>query len=126
LADVKVGAVDDNWSGVKVGGAKGIARRSRWGCEMKAWMVLTVLVLAACDPQAVVDKAVARTAESVIAPVVGSVATRCVVENGSPDELRAIAVDIGVEAGTSTVANIMEIAQRPQTAACIAQSALAG
>ena len=90
---------------------------------MKVWGMAAVLVLvAACDPQAVVDKAVARTAESVIAPVVGPGAARCIVENGSPDELRAIAVDIGVEAGSSTVANIMEIARRPATLACFVQS----
>lgn len=87
-------------------------------------MIAALLVLAACDPQVVMDKAVARTAESVIAPVVGPVAARCVVENGTPQELRAIAVDIGVEAGTSTVANIEAIARRPQTLACIAQGAL--
>lgn len=91
---------------------------------MRVIMIAALLVLAACDPQVVMDKAVARTAESVIAPVVGPVAARCVVENGTPQELRAIAVDIGVEAGTSTVANIEAIARRPQTLACIAQGAL--
>ena len=89
---------------------------------MKVWDMAAVLVLAGCDPQAVVDKAVARTAESVIAPVVGPGAARCIVENGSPDELRAIAVDIGVEAGSLTVANIMAIARRPATLACFVQS----
>jgi hypothetical protein len=92
---------------------------------MKFRMMAALMVLAGCDPQVVVDKAVARTAESVIAPVVGPVAARCIVENGSPEELRAIAVDIGVEAGTSTVANIEAIARRPQTVACIAGAALA-
>jgi hypothetical protein len=91
---------------------------------MRVKLVVALLVLAACDPQVVVDKAVARTAEAVIAPVVGPVAARCVVENGTPEELRAIAVDIGVEAGTSTVANIGAIARRPATLACIAQGAL--
>lgn len=89
---------------------------------MKVWGMVAVLVLAGCDPQVVVDKAVARTAESVIAPVVGPGAARCIVENGSPEELRAIAVDIGVEAGSSTVANIMAIARRPATLACFGQS----
>ncbi len=93
---------------------------------MRVWVLaaagLVTMLVAGCDPQSVVDKAVARTAESVIAPVVGPGAARCIVENGSPDELRAIAVDIGVEAGTSTVANIMQIAGRPATLACFAQS----
>jgi hypothetical protein len=92
---------------------------------MKFRLTVALLALAACDPQAVVDKAVARTAESVIAPVLGPVAARCVVENGTPEELRAIAVDVGVEAGTTTVANIEKIARRPQTVACIAQGTLA-
>ncbi len=91
---------------------------------MKFKAMVALLALAACDPQTVVDKAVARTAEAVIAPVVGPVAARCIVENGSPEELRAIAVDVGVEAGTSTVANIERIARRPETLACIAQGTL--
>ncbi len=89
---------------------------------MKAVAIVAILVLAACDPQVVIDKAMARTAESVIAPVTGAAAARCIVDNGTPDELRAIAADVGVEAGSSTVANIMTIARRPAAAACIAQA----
>ena len=91
---------------------------TRW-----VWVVLA-LALAACDPQAVADKAVARTAQAVIAPVLGSQAALCIVEAASPAELRAIAVDYGVEAGTTTIANITAIARRPAAAACIAQAAL--
>ena len=83
-----------------------------------------VLILAACNPQDIADKAVARTAESVISPVVGAAATQCIVQNASSTELRALAVDIGVEAGTSTVANIMAIAGRPATLACLASAGL--
>lgn len=82
------------------------------------------LVLVACDPQQIADKAVARTAQSVIAPVVGPAAALCIVEAASPAELRAIAVDYGVEAGTTTMANIAAIAQKPEVVACIAQSAM--
>ncbi len=89
---------------------------------MKLKLIVAVLALAGCDATAIADKAVARTAEAVIAPVVGPGAARCIVDNGSPGELRAIAVDFGVEAGTSTVANIMQIARRPQTLACFATS----
>ena len=89
---------------------------------MKFGMGIAVLALAACDPQVVVDKAVARTAEAVITPVMGPEAARCIVDNGSTEELQAIARDIGVEAGTSTVANIMKIAGRPATLACFAAS----
>ena len=89
---------------------------------MKLRAIAALLALTACDPGVVVDKAVARTAEAVISPVMGPGAARCIVENGSPEELRAIAVDIGVEAGTSTMANIMEIARRPETLACFVQN----
>ncbi len=93
---------------------------------MKLKMIMALLALAACDPQAIADKAVARTAEAVIAPVMGPLAARCIVDNGSPMELRAIARDIGVEAGSLTKANITRIARHPATAACIAASAIPG
>ena len=86
--------------------------------------LFAVLLLCACDPQVMADKAVARTAETVISPVVGQAATSCIVSNAAPDELRALAVDVGVEAGTSTVANIRAIATRPATLACLAAAGL--
>jgi hypothetical protein len=89
---------------------------------MKIRMIAAMLALAACDPQALADKAVARTAEAVISPVVGAGAARCIVDNGTPAELREIARDIGVEAGTSTIANIMRIAGRRETLACFVQN----
>ena len=88
------------------------------------WVLLGLTGLCACDPQEVADKVVARTAESVIEPVVGPGATRCIVDNASPDELRALAMDVGVSAGTTTVANIMTIARRPETLACLAAAGL--
>lgn len=92
---------------------------------MKAVLPLLALVLLpACDPQDLADRAVARTAEAVIAPVLGDRAARCVVEQGRPEELRAIARDIGVEAGTSTFANIAAIAGRPETLACFAREGI--
>ena len=91
---------------------------------MKALVLLALLALVACNPQEVADKVMARTAQAVITPVVGPRAALCIVEGATPAELRAIAVDYGVEAGTTTVANIMRIAQRPQVAGCIAQAAL--
>ena len=95
---------------------------------MKALLYLAVpvlgLVLGACDPQQIADKAVARTAQSVIAPVVGPAAALCIVEAASPAELRAIAVDYGVEAGTTTIANINALARKPEAVACIAQSVM--
>ena len=92
---------------------------------MKLLCAVAVLTLAACSPQEVADKVVARTAQTVISPVMGPKAALCIVEGADPAELRAIAVDFGVEAGTTTVRNIMAIATRPTVAACIAQSTLA-
>jgi hypothetical protein len=91
---------------------------------MKAGWIVIVLALTACNPQEMADKAVARTAQAVITPVVGPEAALCIVEAAAPGELRAIAVDYGVEAGTSTVANIMAIARRPAAASCIAEAGI--
>ncbi len=92
---------------------------------MRRTGIAALALLAACEPQAMVDKAVARTAESVIAQISGPEAARCIVDNASPQELAAIARDIGVEAGTSTLASIANIAARPAAAACIGQSQIA-
>ncbi len=85
------------------------------------------LALAACDASVVVDKAMRRTAETVVEPVVddylpgdqAQVATRCIIDNASSDDLRALVHDVGVSAGTSTVANVLGIAARPETQACL-------
>lgn len=86
----------------------------------------TALVLAACDPGELADKAVRRTAESVVFPVVNidmpadpaHAATDCILNAASPEELRLLARDVGVEAGTSTKATIRSIALRPGAQAC--------
>ena len=91
---------------------------------MKAGWILAALALAACSPQEIADKAVARTAQTVIEPVVGPEAALCIVEAAGPEELRQIAMDYGVEAGTTTVANIVAIAKRPAAANCIAQAGI--
>lgn len=86
-------------------------------------------LLAACDPQALADKALRRTAESVVQPVlagempgnVAYVATQCILDAAAPAEINMLARDVGVEAGTQTVANIRAIASRPAAAACFAQ-----
>lgn len=91
---------------------------------MRAMCLAALMVLAACDPQEIADKAVARTAQAVMTPVVGSQAALCIVEAAEPAELRAIAVDYGVEAGTTTVANITRIAARPEARACIAAAGI--
>jgi hypothetical protein len=84
--------------------------------------------LAACDPAELADKAVRRTAETVVMPVVNldmpagpaQAATACILDAASPDELRLLARDVGVEAGTSTKATIRSIALRPAAQACFA------
>lgn len=84
------------------------------------------LALVACSPQEVADDITRQAAESVILPVVGDVmpaaqaqgAATCVLQNATIEETRMLARDVGVEAGTSTVDNIIAIAGRPGTLAC--------
>jgi hypothetical protein len=87
-----------------------------------------VLALAACDPAEVVDSALKRTAFSVVNPVVSidmpsepaRLATNCILDAASQDELRLLARDVGVEAGTATKATIRDIALRPAAQTCFA------
>jgi nicotinate-nucleotide pyrophosphorylase len=89
---------------------------------------MAVLVLVACDPQELADKAVRRTAESVVQPVlarempgpVADVATRCILDAAEPAEINILARDVGVEAGSQTIVNIRNIATRPAASACFA------
>ncbi|EKD59811.1 MAG: hypothetical protein ACD_54C01123G0001 [uncultured bacterium] len=89
-----------------------------------------MFALAACDPQEMADKAMRRTAESVVQPVLArelpgnlaDAATQCVLDAASPDEIRSLARDLGVEAGSQTVENIRNLALRPAAAACFARS----
>ena len=96
---------------------------------MKTPIILcALLLLVACDPQALADKAVRRTAESVVQPVlarempgaVADVATRCILDAAAPGEINILARDVGVEAGTQTIENIRNIATRPAAATCFA------
>ena len=84
-----------------------------------------LLTLAACDPQVVVDKTIARTAESVISNVTGSDVATCVVDHAEPVELEILARDIGVTAGTRTNAIIRGILARPDTQTCLTRAHLA-
>ena len=91
--------------------------------------LLAVSVTAACDPQVLADKAMRRTAESVVRPVmarelpgnVAEAATQCVLDAAGTDEIRALARDVGVEAGSLTVQNIRNLATRPSATACFAR-----
>jgi hypothetical protein len=95
---------------------------------IRGLVILAGLALAACDPAEVVDSAMKRTAHSVVFPVVNidmpaepaRLATNCILDAASSDELRLLARDVGVEAGTSTKATIRDIAVRPAAQACYA------
>lgn len=96
---------------------------------MRFALALAALVLAAaCDPGAVADKALKRTVETVVFPVVNldmpagpaQAATGCILAEATPDELKLLARDVGVAAGTSTKATIRGIALRPGAQACFA------
>ncbi len=95
-------------------------------------LVAVALVLTACDASELADKAMRRTAETVVEPVVddylpgdqAQVATRCIIENANSADLRALVHDVGVSAGSSTVANVLAIAARPETQSCLLREGL--
>lgn len=89
-------------------------------------------LLAACDPVEVFDDALKRTAHSVVFPVANidmpaepaRKATNCILDAASEDELKLLARDVGVEAGTATKATIRTIALRPAAQACFAANGI--
>lgn len=91
-------------------------------------LLLLVLLLPACSPQVFADKTARQIAETVVFPVVNvdmpaepaKAATNCILDAASPEEMRLLARDVGVEAGTSTKATIRDIALRPAAQACYA------
>jgi hypothetical protein len=88
--------------------------------------LLASLVLAACDPAEVVDSALKRTAYTVVFPVVNidmpaepaRLATNCILDAASTEDLQLLVRDVGVEAGTSTKSTIRMIALRPAAQSC--------
>ena len=90
--------------------------------------LMALVLLAACDPADLADSAVKRAASSVVFPVVNlempspqaQTATDCILSAASSDELRLLARDVGVEAGSSTKATIRTIALRPAAQSCFA------
>jgi hypothetical protein len=93
-----------------------------------AVLLIGVMCIAACDPAELVTSTLKRTSYSVVFPVVnvdmpGEVArkaTNCILDTASENELRLLARDVGVEAGTATTATIRDIAVRPAAQACFA------
>ena len=97
-----------------------------------ATFATAMLALSACNPMELANAATKRAAEQVIvtvllqelpAPVAQSAAS-CIVAAATPEELRAIAADIGVMAGTQTVENIRNLALRPQAVQCFVASSV--
>ncbi|NGM47316.1 hypothetical protein G5B31_17400 [Rhodobacter sp. SGA-6-6] len=96
----------------------------------KTLLPLAVLALAACDPQAMADNTARRAAADVVEAVVmrempaapAKAATECILQAASIEEVRALAADFGVEAGTLTKENIRNLATRPAAKACFAAS----
>jgi hypothetical protein len=93
-----------------------------------ALSLTALVVLSACDPGELVDSALKRTAFSVVNPVVNidmpaepaRLATNCILDAASQEELKLLARDVGVEAGTATRATIRDIAIRPAAQSCYA------
>lgn len=93
-----------------------------------ATIVIAAICLAACSPQVFADKTLRQVAESVVMPVVNvdmpaapaQAATNCILDAATPEEIRLLARDVGVAAGTSTKATIRDIALRPAAQACYA------
>jgi ABC-type amino acid transport substrate-binding protein len=93
---------------------------------------LALLALAACDPRQTTDTLGRRTAETVVKPIVDDTmtepqaagVTRCIVANADAAEVQALVRDVGTFAGTSTVATVRRIAERPETRSCIAGAGL--
>jgi hypothetical protein len=90
------------------------------------------MVLTACNPADLADAATKRAARAVVLPVLAQElpaplaqkAADCILDAASPAELRALAADIGVMAGTKTLANIRNLALRPAAADCLANAAV--
>ncbi len=92
-----------------------------------------LLPLSACDPAAMRAGVADRAAQSVVVNVLvnqyprpdAEIATECVLANAAPAETDQLARDVGTRAGTSTVATIRAIADRPGTLQCLASRGLA-
>ena len=95
-----------------------------------ATLLICLPFIAACDPQKIADDTTRRMAGDVVEAVVlrdmpaapAKAATECILQAASVEEVRAIAADYGVEAGTLTKENIRNLALRPAAQSCFAAS----
>lgn len=91
-------------------------------------MITAVVAVAACDPAAMRAGVADRAAQSVVVNVLvnqyprpgADIAAECVLANAAPAETEQLARDVGTRAGTSTVATIRAVADRPGTVQCLA------
>lgn len=101
---------------------------------MRLCVILGVasLMLAACNPLDLADQASERAARGVVLPVlsqempapVAQAGTDCIIAATSRAEMLILARDLGVAAGPQTIANIRNIAARPDVVACFAAAAV--
>jgi len=99
---------------------------------MRASFLVMFLTLAACDPQSVVGNVTDRAARSVVVNVLvnqyprpqAETATTCVLQNATRAEADSLARDVGTRAGTTTVAQIRAIGDRPATRGCLTSQGL--
>lgn len=99
---------------------------------MRAALPFAFVLAAACSPQAVIDGATRRAAETVVQPILetrlmpaqAAGVTRCVIDHATPGEVQALARNVGTRGGTLPEADILTIAARPDTRACIAAAGL--
>ena len=95
---------------------------------MRRILTVAVLAMGACSPQQIADDVTRQAAQTVVTPVLegfmppaqAAGATACVLDNAAPEEIRALARDVAVQAGTTTVQSVLSIAARPGTISCFA------
>lgn len=91
-------------------------------------LIAAALLVAGCDPQALADKTTRNLARDVVVPVVSrdlpgdaaGAAADCILDAAEMAEIRMLARDYGVEAGSQTRENIRNIALRPAAQSCFA------
>ena len=92
--------------------------------RIAAIFVLGPALLAGCGPDTIARKMAADVVRPAVAREMpagpAEAATECILQAASLPEIRALASDYGVEAGTQTVENIRNLALRPSAQACFA------
>lgn len=89
-------------------------------------------LMAACSPQSAADAVLRQAAGSVVQPIVegwmqpaqAEGVTRCLLDAAQPDELRALAQDVGTTGGTRPRAGVLTLGSRPAARACIGAAGL--